>query len=304
MIPQFPNFKKLELSDKEEIEKFTHLYPPYSDYNFASLWTYNIDDAVEISVLNNNLVIIFIDYLSNERFYSFMGTENVLETTDMLIKDAENKNLLKFLKFIPEEAVTDDLKKTSKFLVEEDRNHFDYILSISELANLEGSKHYGKKKQLNIFEKTYPDSVYQELDLSNPKIAGEITNVFIKWRYAKGKTEENTSSEFSAINRAIKHHRELKIYAIGIYNNNELIGFAIADLEHTHFVEFHFVKADLSYKGIFAALYIYLAKNLHLKNYEFLNIEQDLGIPGIRMSKLQWNPVHFLKKYTVERKIS
>lgn len=41
MIPKFPEFKKLELSNKEEIENFTSKFPPYSDFNFVSMWCWD-----------------------------------------------------------------------------------------------------------------------------------------------------------------------------------------------------------------------------------------------------------------------
>ncbi len=36
MIPKFPNFKKIELSDRADVEKFTLKYPPYSDFKKLS----------------------------------------------------------------------------------------------------------------------------------------------------------------------------------------------------------------------------------------------------------------------------
>ncbi len=35
MLPQFPQFKPLELTDKEDIENFTKNFPPYSDFSFS-----------------------------------------------------------------------------------------------------------------------------------------------------------------------------------------------------------------------------------------------------------------------------
>jgi hypothetical protein len=64
MIPQFPKFKKIDLADLKEIEQFTKQFSPYSDYNFISLWAWNINDAVCISKLNGNLVVRFINYLT------------------------------------------------------------------------------------------------------------------------------------------------------------------------------------------------------------------------------------------------
>ncbi len=38
MLPQFPQFKPLELTDKSDIEAITKQHLPYSDFNFVSLW--------------------------------------------------------------------------------------------------------------------------------------------------------------------------------------------------------------------------------------------------------------------------
>jgi len=37
-LPLFPEFKKLELSDKEAVEKITHKFPSYSDFNFTKIF--------------------------------------------------------------------------------------------------------------------------------------------------------------------------------------------------------------------------------------------------------------------------
>lgn len=35
MLPEFPKMKSIELSDREDVEKITKKYPPYSDFNFV-----------------------------------------------------------------------------------------------------------------------------------------------------------------------------------------------------------------------------------------------------------------------------
>ena len=55
MIPEFPEFKILELSDREEIECVTKHFPPYSDFHFMQMWIWDIHEPVTLSKLNNNL---------------------------------------------------------------------------------------------------------------------------------------------------------------------------------------------------------------------------------------------------------
>ena len=105
MIPKFPDFKKLELSDKDIVEDFVSKYPPYSDFNFISLWAWDTDSKRMISELNNNLVVYFTDYLSGEPFISFIGTNKVERTSQELITYAQSLGIDPKLRFIPEESV-------------------------------------------------------------------------------------------------------------------------------------------------------------------------------------------------------
>ena len=57
MLPQFPNFKELELPDADDVQRYTARYAPFSDFNFAGLWSWNIDSSVLLCELNGNLVV-------------------------------------------------------------------------------------------------------------------------------------------------------------------------------------------------------------------------------------------------------
>ena len=104
MIPQFPKFKKLELSDKKDVEEFTLKYPPYSDHNFAGTWSWDVKDEMQISKLNNNYVIRFINYITGEPFYTFLGETKVNETAKELLEFSIKEKIKPQLELIPEEV--------------------------------------------------------------------------------------------------------------------------------------------------------------------------------------------------------
>ena len=89
MIPDFPSFKNIELTDKEDVDRFTLEHQPYSDFNFISMWSWDIKEKMRISQLNGNLVVLFTDYITGESFCSFLGTHNVNETTEILLNYLE-----------------------------------------------------------------------------------------------------------------------------------------------------------------------------------------------------------------------
>ena len=133
MIPNFPEYKKLSLDDKDEIENFVRKFPPYSDYNFTSLYCYNVNDKVEVSWLNDNLVVLFQDYTSDELFYSFLGDNLVTETTLTLLDYADGVGVKKELRLIPE-CTRAILNGTPELYTSEDANSFDYILSAFDIS--------------------------------------------------------------------------------------------------------------------------------------------------------------------------
>ena len=43
-IPMFPTFKRLELSDYEDVVALTKGLPPYSDFDFGSMYAWNFTE--------------------------------------------------------------------------------------------------------------------------------------------------------------------------------------------------------------------------------------------------------------------
>src|SRR3989338_1647905 len=153
MIPEFPKFKPIELSDKTEVEKITSKYPPYSDFNFVSMWSWDIKNEMRISLLNGNLVVRFTDYLTGEPFYSFLGDNKVNETVEELLEFSKKEILPLELKLIPEEVLKD--LDQIKFKATEDRNNFDYIYDVSRLAELKGNEYQSHRNSIHKFLRIY-----------------------------------------------------------------------------------------------------------------------------------------------------
>jgi hypothetical protein len=61
----------------------------------------------------------------------------------------------------------------------------------------------------------------------------------------------------------------------------------------------HFEKALKEHNGLYDYLKHTTAKELHEKGVKYINYEQDLGIVGLRQTKLLLHPEHYLKKYSI-----
>lgn len=297
MIPEFPQFKKLEFSDRGEIINITRNFPPYSDFNFFSMWSWNTEEKFKISQLNGNLVINLTDYLTQEPFLSFIGIKDVEKTAQELITFAKKKRMNPLLRLVPEESASQI--KSKNFLVSEDRDNFDYILPIEKLLTYGGNKMRAKRNFTNRFNRIYSTST-RELDLSNKFIQNQIIETFTEWSREKKLNYNEESPELIAIKRLLNSPSFPSIVATGVYDDAKLIGFVINENIDSNFGILHFEKAEVKYYvGIYPHLLQKTAQALHGMGCNFLNYEQDLGIFGLRKSKESYEPAYLLKKYII-----
>src|SRR3989338_336225 len=300
MIPEFPKFKKIELSDKADIEKFTFKFPYYSDFNFYSMWCWDIYNKVKISQLNNNLVVLFSDYISNEIFLSFIGEHKVLETTFELILFSKKNYKKNFLKLIPEELFL--RFKGSNLVVKTERDSFDYIYLVEHLANMKNWHKNTSGKRIRGFIKTLSNYVvkHSSIDEISPEQHKEM---FKKWAESKNINNHFELNEFKAFKKLLEVF-DKNLRSVSLYENEKMIGFTLYEILSNNYAISHFAKAD---KRHHSAIYDLLnweeAKHLYSLGIKYFNWEQDLGIPSLRYSKIKYKPAFFLKKLIVSNMI-
>jgi uncharacterized protein len=299
MIPEFPKFKKLELSDEEEIESITRVYPPYSDFNFISMWCWDTTGRVQISKLHGNLVVRFTDYISDEPFYSFLGNKKINDVAKILLDFSVQEGLRSELKLIPE-ATAMELDPQS-FSINEDRDNFDYVLSIQKMTTYSGTQLMSKRNYVNRFKKHYQsnDRVIKPLDHAHKE---ELVELFKTWTDVKGYSEEEIKHELDAFTRFLIASDYLdSLVTFGVYMYDKMVGFWIVEITSSEYAISHFEKANTSaYKGIYPYLKQKLAIVLHKKGIKYVNLEQDLGLPGLREAKMDYHPCTYLRKYKVQ----
>ncbi len=298
-LPEFPILKPLGIEDHPILHPFLEKFPPYSDYNFASMWCYNTQEKMEISTFKGNLVVKFEDYITSDYFYSILGENELEASIRELLIESKKREMPEYLKLVPE-IVADKIRENAEFTIEEDRDDFDYILSTKELSTLETTKYHTQKNHLNRFTNNFPDCKPISLNLNDKITQEKIFDVFYKWEKGRNKNREETGHELKALERFIDQSHLFKVEAIGADYKGELLGFMFAEHGSNGYSTGHFAKSDPQYKELYVFLYHNVAKSLFEKGFEYINIEQDLGIPGLRYAKEQWNPVKFLKKYTIK----
>lgn len=276
-------------------------FPGYSDFNFISLLSWNLHNSFSISRLYNNLVILFQDYVTNESSLTFLGHNELAQTTRELLIYSESSGFLPVLKLLPEHVAM-PLAKLDEFRVEEDADNHDYIISLRNLAELAGSSQRHTRRLVKKFEVLHGESVsYQTIDCGDRKIHQTLFDIFLDREGAK---DNDHTNELAALKRLLHYSADLPIHARGLFVDGELRAFILFELEDQKKGSVgHFWKADAKLSGIYYYLLHRVSVELSAAGFEFMNIEQDLGIPGLRQAKQLLRPVSYLKKFTLSRRL-
>jgi hypothetical protein len=297
-IPEFPDSKKLALDDQAEIENFVRQFPPYSDYNFTSLYCYDVDERIQVSWLNGNLVVLFQNYMSDGMFYSFLGDNQVGETAVTLLKHCAQVGLDARLALIPE-CVAKMLEGFDGMEICEDRDNHDHILSVNDLATLKGNKFYDKRNLVNRFSKQNPDHTVRRLSLGQLETQQQIIDLFHTWAEGKPEYAASTAHALQALKRLLDAVDCFDVMGHGVFVHDKLSALSIQEMVDEQYAVVHFEYGDLAYSGITAVIRQASAKYLADKGRVYINFEQDLGIPGLRKAKSLWRPVSYLKKNVI-----
>lgn len=298
----FPQFVKLRLSHRQIIKQFTNQYAPYSDFDFTSMYTYDTQQKLRWTVLNNNLVVLFTDYLTNKPFLSFLGHHKVIKTAAVLLDYAKKHSLPPVLKLVPEIVIKHSNQWSKYFQIKPDRDNDDYLVLAKEIATLPEQKYRRKLSLVNKFKRQNPGYDIKISALSKEAVQNTVLTLFKHWQKVNHKNSDETETEFMAIKRMCQNAAKLKIFTLLIYVNDQPVAFNTFEIDHKGYAISSFQKADKNFRGIYTVLSHEVARFVYQKHCRYLNYEQDLGIEGLRLSKSLWKPAKFLKKFIIKPK--
>jgi hypothetical protein len=305
MLPEFPWFKPIDLSDRPVVEAMIAGYPPFADFNFVELWCWNRGQHGGISTLDGNLVVRWEDVISGELFLSFIGTNKVERTAEKLIAYAKERGIEPRLQAVPDVVVDSGSGVGNSLTVEEDVHNSDYLLSVSDWAAMAGSRFKNKRNAIHRLERQHQPRL-KRLDLSDTSTRNDIMDLCQTWAIQRNRASDETEAEFAAIENLLDLAQVLeldRLVVIGVFTENQLIGFSINEILPHDYALGHFAKADYRYEGVYPYMLNGLARILQDAGVIYLNIEADLGDPGLSFSKQLCNPAGRLRKFVIAENI-
>lgn len=197
-------------------------------------------------------------------------------------------------------GITDDFLPTlnelypDKFTVTPDRDSSDYIYYSSDLIGLSGKKYHGKRNHLARFKELGCEySPITERDFDDC-----ITFGAVAYNNKAAESDHSFVAEQFAINTYFNFFDELGLSGGVIRKDGVLAAFTIGEGLNRDTFCVHIEKADTQYNGIYAGINNCFARDAAI-SYKFINREEDLGLEGLRKSKLSYRPAFILNKNTV-----
>lgn len=300
MIPAFPTFKPLELSDRADVEMFTRAFPPYSDFNFFSLICWDTLGEHAISQHNGNLVAQFTDYMSGRPFYSFLGRSRISETIQDLLSVAHREGIEPSLKLIPDIVISEggvDLQ--NRFRIEEDHDNHDYLLDLPDFLALQGKIYKKKRYAITKYRKQYPAAIIECLNIGDSRTSRELLDVCERWEDTHASAAEQGDNERIAFRRALELAPEFPLHIVGLRLEGRLVGFNFNETLHDGHVMSHYGKMEVKEVGMSDFVEYESARVMDGLGCTRVNLQQDLGLPSLRQYKKSLRPSCYLRKFII-----
>lgn len=177
------------------------------------------------------------------------------------------------------------------FVYLNDRDYCDYIYEREALCTLAGKKLQSKRNHANRFEREHPDYEYIEI---GPDLVEDCHKLERAWLLEHG-NEEGESDEKNMIRRVMTNMEALGVKGGAIRIDGRVVAFTIGGPINHQTYGIHIEKADTSIDGAFAIINREFARRIP-NTYTYINREEDLGIEGLRKSKLSYKPAFLLCK--------
>ena len=115
------------------------------------------------------------------------------------------------------------------------------------------------------------------------------------------KLETGIDLEERAIKRAFEHYDELGFVGGLIRVDSEVVAFTLGEEMTQDCFCVHFEKAYADMRGAYAILNREFVRN-ELQDYYFVNREEDMGIEGLRKSKMSYYPCMISEIFDAEKR--
>ena len=298
-------FKKLQLSDISALKRYFELRPTLtcdSTIFDSCLWRgyygaeYCVRDGQSLqwrSVSGNGQI-----------FYSLplCRAEDLPRYFDELRGHSHSCGGSKLYVYGADEESLDILDlDPGKWTVEEQTDFADYLYDAEKLRTLSGKAYHKKKNHLNAFL-TACDGRWEYRQLGHSDRLA-VKTFLARWEDQKDDdVGHHLQAEAQGLSDIYEYLPQLEAHMGGVFIDGQLEAFSIGTYnEARRMAIIHVEKANPEIRG----LYAFINQQFLIREFpdaEFVNREDDMGLPGLRKAKESYHPVAMVKKYDILEK--
>jgi hypothetical protein len=289
-------FQKLDPTRRDVYDRYLLHSGKGCEYSFVNLSIWGRQRAAFVDGF-----LVLRSQFDRRCVYPFpLGDGDILPVLEAIMEDAHQRGTLCCFTGM-NEANCQLLEKhfPGKFRIQADRNGFDYIYDINDLADLKGRKFQKKRNHLNRFRQNYPNWRTEPINNQNLPAVRALAE---QW-YANRQQLDPLGSytlEQIALERALNSLDALHLEGLLLLDGDTPLAFTLGSLLNEDTFDVHFEKAREDVDGAYTLVNQEFARYLRLKYPEtaFLDREDDMGLEGLRKAKLSYNPHHMIEKYS------
>ena len=174
---------------------------------------------------------------------------------------------------------------------------YDYICLRESIIALEGKEMRPKRQHLYQFPRFYPDHEYRELE---PSMFGECLTLLQQWSdnaEALGHLQGSDSNVMERESISYVFNNWERFGAIGgaLYVDGQMAAFTYGVPINGNTFDLCVEKGDIAYKGVYTVVRHEFMKQIP-EQYTYINLEEDMGLPGLRRAKSSYHPAYQIQK--------
>ena len=288
------NLVSLDISRVAMVNEYLAAFPPLiSEQTFTNLFAWRQDRPIWLMKKNDTLLfLIKTDICLDDQMVIFGPPIGIKTLAEILVEPGQEQ-LIGAIRVTSGNIA--DLPPG--FTVNKDRNNSDYVYKVADLAGLNGRKYAKKRSHIKQSLKNH-DCVFEMITTQNIDECRELLGRWCDDRQCD--LDPGLCGESKAISTTLDLFDEFGLLGGVIRVDGRIQAFSIGERLNGSTAVWHFEKAIPEISGLSQLINQWFAKKC-LQDFEFVNREQDLGIPGLRQSKESYYPDHLVDKFTAFR---
>ena len=297
-------FHKIELEDKEQIERYLQKKIYRScDLVFPNIYLWSRKYPTQYTIVEDTLIFRGIGEGDRPSITFPAGEpEQVRKALQVMFSWFKEQQANVRMHLVQEmEFAQLDSWFPGKFQIEYDRDIADYVYEAEKLATLAGKKLHSKRNHVNRFQENNPEWVYESI---TPENVEDCFQMALKWREEmQCEIDVEKRDEMCVTLNALRLMEELNLKGglLRARPQGEVIAFTVGEpLSEDTFVV-HIEKAYASIQGAYPMINQQFVVH-EAQDFKYVNREEDTGAEGLRKAKLSYRPAFLVEKGVVREK--